>query len=113
MALAVLLAGAAQSHALVESHVIANAGCFTNHHAQAVIDEQAPPDLGAGMDFNSGKKTRDLREQSRQQEKAMSPKPVIDAIKPDRMQAGVAQENFEARAGRGIVLQHVGHVFAN
>ena len=71
------------------------------------------PICGSGMDFNSGEKTRGLRQESSQQKKTMIPQPVIHAIEPDRMQPGVAQKHFQARLGRGIVLHHLGHVFAN
>ncbi len=38
---------------------------------------------------------------------------MIHAVEPDRVQAGVAEKNFQAGLGRGIVLHHVGYVFAN
>jgi len=41
MALTVTLAGAAQRHALVQSHVVAHNGGFADDHAGGVIDEQA------------------------------------------------------------------------
>ena len=113
MPLAVLLAGASESHALIESHIVADDRGLADHDAHAVIDEQAAPNLRAGMNFDSGQQTRNLREPAREQEKRMIPEPVIHAIEPDRMQAGVAEKYFQARLGRGIVLHHVGHVFAN
>jgi hypothetical protein len=113
MALAVLLACAAQGHALVESHVVADDRRLADHDAVAVIDEQTASDLRSGMDFNSSEKTRGLRQHASQQERAMIPQPVIQAVKPDRMESGIAQIHFQAGLGRGIVFHHVGHVFAN
>jgi hypothetical protein len=34
-------------------------------------------------------------------------------MEPDGVQAGVAEKYFQAGLGRGIVIHHVGHVFAN
>ena len=51
MALAVLLAGSAERHALVERDVVADDGGLANHHAHAVIDKQAPADLRARDEF--------------------------------------------------------------
>ena len=64
------------------------------------------PICGAGMDFDSGEEARHLREPSRQQQETMVPQPVIDAVKPHRVQPRVAQENFQARLGGGVALQH-------
>ncbi len=70
MPLAVLLAGASQSHALIKSHVIAHDRRLADHDAHAVIDEQPPSNLGSGMNFDSGEQARDLREPSSQQKEA-------------------------------------------
>src|SRR4051812_35760134 len=73
-----LRAGAAESDALVDGHVVADDCRFADHDAHAVIDEQTFADLRAGMDFDAGQPARDLRKQSRQQEQAMTPEPVIE-----------------------------------
>jgi hypothetical protein len=36
---------------------------------------------------------------------------MIDAIEPDRVQPGIAQNNFQARFRRGIVLHDVRDIF--
>ena len=64
------------------------------------------PILRAGMNFNAGEQARDLRQPARQQEHAVVPQPVIDAVEPDRMQPGIAEQHFQARLGRRIVLDH-------
>jgi len=43
----------------------------------------------------------------------MAPDPMIDAMKPDCVQAGVAEENLQTRLGCRIPLQHCRNVFAN
>lgn len=48
MTLALVPAGAAQGHSLIESDVITNLGGFTNDDPHAVIDEETTPDLGPG-----------------------------------------------------------------
>ena len=108
-----LLARASQSHALIQSHVIAHDRRFADHHADAVIDEQPSTNLCSGMDFNSCEEARGLREKSSQQEQMMVPQPVIHAIEPHRVQPGIAQKNFQTGLGRGVALYHRGHVFAN
>jgi len=69
--------------------------------------------LGSRMNFDSREETRTLRKPAAEQEKTALPEPVIDSIEPERMQAGIAQEHFEARLCRGITLENGGDVFAN
>ena len=56
VALALFPGGAAQGHAMVERAVVADFGGFADHHTHAVIDEEAPADLGARMDLDAGQK---------------------------------------------------------
>src|SRR5579862_9152931 len=51
MAFPALVAGAAQGHALVQEHVIANLGRLADHHAQTMIDEQTLADLRPRVDL--------------------------------------------------------------
>ena len=60
MALAVLLAGAAQRDALVQQHVVADLRGLADHHAHAVIDEEAAADARAGMNLDARQSARKL-----------------------------------------------------
>jgi len=100
------LARASQSHALIQGYVITHDRRLADHHAKAVIDEQPSSYLCSGMDFNSGEETRGLRKESSGQEKMMVPQPVIDAIEPDCVQSGIAQEDFKAGLRGGIAFYH-------
>src|SRR5512135_3241873 len=44
MALAMLPGSAAQGHAVIHGHVVADLGRLADHHAHAVVDEEAPAD---------------------------------------------------------------------
>ena len=61
MALALLITGAAERHALVEQHIVADLGGFPDDHAGAVVDEEPPPDGCARMDLDARKKAAELR----------------------------------------------------
>ena len=54
MALAVVLAGAAQGDAVVDQAVVADLGGLADDDAHAVVDDQAAADRGAGVDLNAG-----------------------------------------------------------
>ena len=54
VALAVVLAGAAQGDAVVDQAVVADLGGLADDDAHAVVDDQAAADLGAGVDLNAG-----------------------------------------------------------
>ena len=57
----VFLARAAQGHALVQRDIVANDHRLAIDHTHTVVDEQTPPNLRAGMDFNTGDQARSLR----------------------------------------------------
>ncbi len=103
----------AQRDALVDGDIVADFGGLADDHAHAVIDEKTPADSRAGMDFDSGQQARELRQRAGQKEPAVLPQPVIDAIPPQRVQAGVEQHDLQPRSRRGIALQHRGDVFAH
>ena len=63
MALASLLAGAAQRHALVEHHVVADLGRLADDDAHAVVDEEALADLRAGVNLDAGDQTAEVGDQ--------------------------------------------------
>ena len=63
MALAGREAGAAERHALVHRHVLADLGGLADHDAHAVVDEQPVADLGRRMDLDPGQRARDVGQQ--------------------------------------------------
>jgi hypothetical protein len=78
--LPVFLTRPAESHALIQSHVVTHDRGLTDDYSQPMINEQSSSDLGSGMDFDSGQESRYLREPSRKQPEAMAPQPMIDAV---------------------------------
>src|SRR5208283_3968826 len=103
----------AQCDPLVERDVIAHLGSLADNHSHAVIDEKAAADDGAGMDLDSREPARELRECAGQKKHAVLPQPVMDAVPPQRVQAGVEQHDLEPRPRRGIAFEYRGDVFAH
>ena len=58
MPLAALVAGTAQRYALIHQHVVANFRRFANDDSHAVVDEEAPADGRAGMNFDARQESR-------------------------------------------------------
>ena len=100
MALADVLAGAAERHALIEQAVVADLGRLADHDAGAVVNDQTAADLRAGVDFNSGPHLRPLRDRARDKKAAMPVKPVRDAVIDRRVQAVVQQHDLDCRRAR-------------
>ena len=89
MALAGVLAGAAQRHAVVEGAVVADHGGLAEHDAHAVVDEQAPADPGTGVDLDAGLMPAALADPSRQKKVPALIQPVRDAVIDQNVKAGV------------------------
>ena len=112
MALAFVLAGAAEGDALVEGDVVAYDGSFADDRPGAVIDEEAAAEFGTGMDFDSGEQARDLREPAGEESQIMTPQPVREMVRPDGVKAGIAEKNFRVGARGRVGLEDGGDIFA-
>src|SRR5215469_15911400 len=111
--LALFLAGAAECYALVERNVIADDGGFADDDGGAVVDEKAMTDLCAGVNLDQGKPARHLRGKSGEEAEALVPEPVIDAVEPQGVQAGIAEQHFEVGSSGRIPLENGADVVAN
>ena len=113
MALAADLAGAAEGDALVEGDVVADDGGFTDDDTHAVVDEEAAADDGAGVDLDAGPEAGDLGTEAGEELEAPAPEPVIDAMDPDGLEAGIAEQHHEPRGGSGVSFEDAARVFAD
>ena len=102
VALALLLAGAAQRHALVEQHVVADLGGLADDHAHAVVDEEAPADGGARVDLDARQAAADLREEPRKSAHPPAVELVRHPVHQDRMETRVAEDDLEHTGRSGI-----------
>jgi hypothetical protein len=71
-----------------------------------VVDEEARPDIGAGMYLYAGNKTRDMRQQTPGQAQAMIPEPMGKAVKLERVESGITRYNFQRRARRRVSIEY-------
>jgi len=78
-----------------------------------VIDEKAITDFRAGMDFDPGQSAHLLRNETREKFKIVRPQPVRDAMPPNRVQAGIAQQNFKHTARGWVALENRLNVIAD
>src|SRR5664280_1971431 len=93
-----LEAGAAQGHALIEGHVHADLGGLADDHAGGVVDEQAGPQGGCGVDIHPGERLGHSGGHPGGEGVPAPPKRVADAVGPDGVHARVAQSDLEGRA---------------
>src|SRR6185437_6530193 len=112
VALALLERGAAQGHALIKGHLVADLGRLADHHPHAMVDEEAAADGGAGMDLDAGQDPAEMRQETAGQEPIATPEPVSQAIKDEGVQAGIAKHDLGTRTGRGVPCQNAVNVVA-
>jgi hypothetical protein len=99
---AALLASAAQCHALVERHPVANNRRFANHNAHAVVDAKAMPNLRTRVYLDASEKARILRNQAWKKWHPALIEVVGDAMQKDGVQA-LVEQHFGQVAGRGVI----------
>ena len=104
---------AAERDAVVERAVVADFRRLADHDPHAVVDEHPPPDRGAGMDLDAGQEAAPVREPAGEPAKVGAPQAVHDHAMPDeRVQAGVARQDFPRRAGGRVAVEDDADVFA-
>jgi hypothetical protein len=107
------LAGAAEGDVLVEGDVVAEDGGFADDDAHAVVDEEAAADVGGGVDLDAGVEASDLGAEAGEESEVVAPEPVLDAVGPDGVEAGVAEDDHEPRGSGGIAVEDSADVFAD
>ena len=113
MPFTMFLAGAAQRHALVQRDIVAYDRGLADDHAHSVVDEQPPPDLRAGMDFDAGDQAGGLGQRAGRELPAMDPQPMMEAETPQGVETRVQQHDFKRGLRRGIAVFHGGDVLTH
>jgi hypothetical protein len=103
---------ATQGDAMIKCHIVADLAGLADHHAHAVVDEEAPADLGARVDLDSREPAAQLGDSAPDQAPAARPEGMRNAIEQDRLEAGIEQRHLEAIAGRRVAGDHGIDVFA-
>ena len=106
MALAAVLAGAAECHAVIDEAVVADLGGLADDDAHAVVNDEAASDLRAGVDLDAGAVTSYLRYEAREEHMVMLIAPVGAAVVAHGLHAGVKQQHLDG-AFRGGVAQKI------
>src|SRR5205085_11730148 len=97
--------GAAKRHALVKRAAVGDFGGLADHHAPAVVDEDARADLRARMDLDAGQPAAEVRGEAPEPLQLMEPEPVRELVDVDRVQAWIAGQYLPRRAGRRVAVE--------
>ena len=89
-------------YAMIDQHIIADLCRLTDHHAHAVVDEQPPSKLRAGVDFDPGQKTAEMRNQPPCPAPAALPEPMRKPVPQNGMQPGITENRLWPGRPRGI-----------
>jgi hypothetical protein len=109
---ALLELGAAERDALVDGAVVADLRRLADDDTHAVVDEDTPADLRAGVDLDAGEETRQMRGDAAEPRKAGEPASTRPAVHEDRMQARITGQHLPSPARSGVALTDAGDVFS-
>ena len=104
VALAGIVARAAERHAVVDRAVVTDLGGFADHDAHAVVDEQAAADGRARVDLDAGQVARKLGKPARKEKTIVLVEPVRLPVQDERMEALVKQKDLKCGARSGIAV---------
>src|SRR5204862_1735755 len=103
---------AAERHALVDSAAVADLGGLADHHAHAVVDEDAGADFRARVDFDAGEEAPEMRGEAPEPLQSMQPEAARELVDPDRVQTRIAGQHLPSTAGRRVALEDAGDIAA-
>ena len=87
---------------MIEQAIIPDLGSLSNDDSHAVIDDQPPPDPGAGMDLDAREVAGDLRIEPGQKPQMVLPQPMAHPVKDGGVNAGVKQKDLQPAPGRRV-----------
>jgi hypothetical protein len=70
-----------------------------------MVDEEAPPDGRAGMNFDAGQKAAELRDQARKQGHIPLIQEMREPVQENGMKTRIAEQHFGHTFGGGIALE--------
>jgi FMN-dependent oxidoreductase (nitrilotriacetate monooxygenase family) len=91
----------AQRHMLVQAHALADDRGFADHHAGAMVDEEAGADLRRRVDVDAGRRMCDVRYQTRQERRAETVQAMGQAVVQDGDGARIAQHDSATEVAAG------------
>lgn len=87
VAFAAAVPGATERDTVIDEHIVANNGGFTNHDAHAVIDEEAATNHRTRVNLDAGEETYGLRDCAGEEPGTPQPQGVGDPVPPHRVQS--------------------------
>ena len=113
MALALLPAGAAQGHTVIEGAVVADLRRLADHHPHAMVDEKTPPDPRPGVNLDARQQARQGGDEARRPLQAMAPEIMTETMHQQGVNAGIGGQHLEGIARRGIAVEDAVNVFTD
>ena len=107
MALAGILAGAAQGNAVVDGAVITDFCRFAEHDAHTVVNEQPVADLGTGVDLDAGQVAGQLADEARQEETLVTVQKMCNFVRYQHMETGVQNDDLRHIACSRVLVPDV------
>ena len=103
-----------KGHLVVQHDVVADFSCLTNNNTAAVVNEEPPADGCTRVDLNAGQRPHRLRQQTRGGfPTGLVPQTVNPPMRPNGVQARVAQRSDNIVRRRGVTAAGIVEVFAH
>src|SRR5882672_10248102 len=96
---------------MVDRAIVTDQRGFADHDTHAVVDEEAPADRGARMDFYAGQPAADVGQEARQPFEIPTPQPVRKPVKQQCVKPGIAGDDLPARARSRIAVEYDAYLF--
>src|SRR3989442_10315715 len=111
--LALLVARAAERHALIKEEIVADLGSLADDHAGTVVDKEPAADARARMNLDPGEEPRRLRDHTRDEGYVGLVQSVREPVEQYGVKTRVTEENFEDTFGGGVFTKNRFHLLSN
>ena len=111
MPFALLLASAAEGHALIKRHVLTKLRRLPDNNSRAVVNEQSVANRRAGVNLYPRQEPAEVRHQPRRDYPAAFKEGVRNSMQPNRVQSRIAQDDLQHALCRRVALKDNANVF--
>lgn len=106
MAFARFFARSAQGHPLIDQTIFADDSSFSYHYTHTVVYECPSTDRCPWMNFNACKQPGNLGNETGDDRQAQTMEPMSQAVKPNSMQTGVTEQDFQPVTGGWVTIEN-------
>jgi hypothetical protein len=96
---------------VIQGALVLDDGGLADHHAHAMVNEDAAPDRRPRMNLDAGNPAREMGQRTRHPAQTGGPQPVRNPVQGKGMETRIAGQHLPGGSGGRIAFENAGDVF--